>query len=335
MASISNEAEAGSVSGTVTGYFSNGEDAHRAIDELLEEGFRASEIGAAFHSGGSPNRGTAGEGASLYSGGEAAEDDNARSTVSPGTIGSGSGISGAASDTSAVTPAGLAAGSGTVTTGAGRPGPIPGGEIPNTLPSSLPRELPTAAEVGASASPAAYPSTGGFHETRREAHKSEGPNWWEKLKHVFGGEETNPERRREAVSDKTSMNFGTGEGHLGVPSDYDYAYSGGAFESAFTGMGVEPGNAKSLSREMRRGGAVVTVNAGALNQEAQSIFERNHGRVRLEAGPELDADTWQNGDESARVQVFGTVRRSYPGYLGSDYKGAQKLDSDQRSRKVS
>jgi hypothetical protein len=290
---------------TVVGYFADGEDAHRAINELLEQGFRASEIGAAFHT-----RAASGD-APL-----AEPDTELRPAVGPSSPGAGSTVSGPASDSSAVTSAGLSTGGGTVNSGAARPGPIPGGGIPSSLPSTLPHTIkstiPSTLHPENTAVPDAYPATGGFHEVR----KAGSPDWWDKLKNVFGGE-TKAERAREnAVADKTSTNFGTGEGHLGAYPDYDYAYSGAAFESAFFGMGIPHDHARQLSGRIRGGGAIVTVEAGTLRGNAEDILTRNHGTVRYETAR---AFAGERGDLSpeGRVQLFGRIQSTYPGYVSS------------------
>ena len=74
---------------------------------------------------------------------------------------------------------------------------------------------------------------------------------------------------------------------------HEYAYSGSAFENSFSGMGIPPDHARRLSRELRRGGAVVTVNAGPRTREVEEIMERNHGVIRYESAPA--------GDEPARA----------------------------------
>ena len=312
---------------TIVGYFADGEDAHRAINDLIAEGFRPSEIGAAFHSG-----------MASATPPIPASEREIRPVVGPNAPGAGSSTAGAASDSSAVTPAGLSTGGGTASSGAARPGPIPGAETPSGLPSMLPHTihstLPSTLHPNPDApletAPAAhsYPATGGFHE----APKSSGPNWWEKLKDVFGGESasTTKRARREAVADSTSTNFGTGEGHLGAYPDYDYAYSGAAFESAFFGMGIPPAHAKQLSARIRRGGAIVTVDAGAMNANAEQILERNGGAVAYEAGsastPSTLAteDAWEEANREGRVQLFGRVQRVYPGYVSSTGSATRK-----------
>lgn len=109
----------------VAGYFTKPEDAHRAINGLLEEGFDASSIGAAFHSG-SP--GPASTGA------EVVNDVPVRTDEERGTR-----RAGATSGTEAVFPWGFYTGGGSPFLGASRPGPITGSDIP----PSIPRELPS------------------------------------------------------------------------------------------------------------------------------------------------------------------------------------------------
>jgi hypothetical protein len=299
--------------GTIAAYFTNGHDAQEAITDLLDNGFSASDVGAAFHSGGSQVGGVRGAGSGVADDRDAG-DLQARS--SSGTV-SAAAVAGPASSSGAVTPAGLQTGAGTITTGAGRPGPIPGSEIPSSLPTKIPSTLPSEAEMAATerarADATYYPGTGGIHDTRRE----EGESWWDKLKHIFSGESTTAgvQRRREAVSDKSSVNFGTGEGHLGVYPGY--AYSSQAFESVFAGMGVPVDRARYLSSQIGRGGAIVTVNAGARVAEAEGILERHDGEIRYETAVVIHAES--GASESARVEIFGQVERAYPGYAGPDY----------------
>jgi hypothetical protein len=317
---------------TVVGYFADGEDAHRAINELLEQGFRPSEIGAAFHSGPGASGPVASTDAMPAS--AARRDMEIHPATGPSAPGAGSTVAGAASDSSAVTPSGLSTGAGTVSSGADRPGPIPGAEIPSGLPSTLPHTIKstipstlhpenTVFAGNASVSPA-YPATGSFHEAR----KHDAPNWWDKLKNIFGNDTSSERAHENTVADKASTNFGTGEGHLGAYPDYDYAYSGAAFESAFFGMGIPTEHARQLSGKIRRGGAIVTVDAGALNANAERVFERNHGTVRYEASTSSSTlaseDAWEDANRESRVQLFGSVQRVYPGYISSTGSATRK-----------
>lgn len=102
-----------------------------------------------------------------------------------------------------------------------------------------------------------------------------------------------------------------------------YAYSGSAFENSFAGMGIPPDHARRLSRELRRGGAVVTVRAGQRTPAAEQIMERNHGTIRYDSGPVAVEETRDTGEQ---VDVFGEMHRVYPGYIPAE---------DARRRKAS
>ena len=306
-----------STSGTVVAWFESGEDAQRAIDELLNEGFPVNEIGAAFHSGASASALRSGSPARLFI-------DETSSTI--GDVDSGT-ISGASSDTSGVTPSGLSTGSGTGASGASRLGPIPGSEVPSDLPTNIPSTLRSSTSapmsdyfldqsrvdqprmVGSTTVPVAR----GLDEENQD----EGPSWWDKLKHIFSGEETDVRTRRKAVADNS---FGTGEGYLQTYPESDYPYSGSAFETSFTGMGIPQAYAQRLAQEIGRGGAIVTVNAGGLNARAERILEQNHGRIRYEAETVANDETWETGPENARVQIFGHVQRVYPGNVSGSVR---------------
>lgn len=304
-------------SGTVVAYFSNGEDAQNAINELVDDGISVSEIGAAFHGSASTSAGATGSPTRPFH----------DSPSNMGSTASGAGVSGAESDTSGVTPAGLSTGAGTGFAGASRPGPIPGSEIPGNLPHEVPSTLrsastaPLSESTGMGVAPIPATSVPVHHEHRSYEHAS----WWDKLKHLFSGESgADTSVRRAPVSDASSRKFGTGEGELGIASEYDYPYSGydypysgSAFESSFTGMGISQERSRSLATEIRRGGAIVTVNAGANTAQAERILERNHGTIRYESAGVVN-EASETGPDIARVQVFGRVQRVYPGYVGSD-----------------
>jgi hypothetical protein len=316
---------------TVVGYFADGADAHRAINDLLAEGFRPGEIGAAFHSGIA-----AVPAPSVKNTSAGTPDMEIRPAVGPNAERSGSTTAGAASDSSSVTPAGLSTGGGTATSGAERPGPIPGAEIPGTLPTTLPHTIhstlpstlhpnPDAPLPSQQVAPA-YPATGGFHETPGNAET----DWGEKLKHVFGGESDSPSAvaRRQGIADQTSTNFGTGEGHIGAYPDYDYAFSSAALESAFFGMGIPPAHARQLSGRIRRGGAILTVDSGSRSEKAEQIMERNRGTIGYEEAAGTAASSAESIRDDVnredRVQIFGRVQRVYPGYVSSTGEATRK-----------
>jgi len=305
--------------GTVVAYFANGEDAQRAIGELREEGFSASAIGAAFHS----SRSLMGTSVPV-SAVPVSQTDDALTPV--GKVGSSTGVSGATSDSSGVTPSGLSTGGGTVVSGAGRPGPIPGAEIPSTVPTSLPSSLRSSGASLLNTEADVRGTVGApVRETARETaddrpraaamagvYEKSNQSWWDKVKHFFSDDsEAEASRRRPVAVDKSASKFGTGEGQLGIaPEDYNYAYSGSAFESSFSGMGVPQPHARRLSMELGRGGAIITVSAGSEGAKAERILERNRGTVRYEATDLLNDSALGEASDS-RVEVFGSVQRAY------------------------
>jgi hypothetical protein len=263
----------------VLGYFENSADADRAIDELMDEGFRVSEIGAAFCS---PRKAVA-----------SSEGGKPRLGASnPEATGS---IGGPASHDEAVTPAGLAPGSGNAFPSVARPGPIPGGEVPTTMPRTLRRDLPD------------RPVAEEESERSRRARREE----------IFGGmasranpaEGSQPSEERRTTG-SSGMKFGTGEGRLFG----EQGYSGPGFENSFLDIGLNAREARSLSGELGRGGAVVSVHPGQRAPLAEGILERNHGRIRFEREAGVGAG------QEARVEVYGWLRN----YCETDYRPEER-----------
>ena len=265
----------------VVGYFATGHAAHRAINALIEGGFQPSAIGAAFHSGtgaetpaerpdvGSSLRGDLG-------------------TTSPASaVGSDTAFGAPASDSTAAQPNMLGAGAGTPFSGAGKPGPIPGSSLAHTgLPTNLKQEMPSSNDVGT---------------------ETDSGGWSGRLRHVFSSRDDQTEgASAPAPVTKESQNFGTGEGHLNLNSAPMRPYSQPAFERSFTGYGVEPGHARSVSHRIGRGGAVVSVHAAGRSAEAERILETHGGEVRMAAGGE---DPTAAG--TGQVEIFGTLDRGY------------------------
>jgi len=295
--------------GTVVAYFSNSDDAQNAINELIDEGFPISEIGAAFHSTRTMSAAPTGAPSRPY------RDE----FPTMGSTASGAGVSGAESDTSGVTPAGLSTGAGTGFTGASRPGPIPGSEIPDNLPNEVPSSLRSSSTAPISESTGVTPAYSPAVERAayREDRSQPEASWWDKLKHLFSGESrTDPSVRRAPGAEAGSRKFGTGEGELGIAPENDYQYSSAAFESSFNGMGISQERSRRLATDIRRGGAIVTVNAGSNIAGAEKILERNNGRIRYEsAGATEEALDTTSGP--ARIRIYGRVQRIYPGYMES------------------
>jgi len=261
----------------VIGHFSDGADAYRAINELMDEGFGAQEIGAAFR------------GSRMGSETEGSQPVGIREMTEKNPAVSGS-VGGPGSHDEAVTPAGLAPGSGNAFPAPPTsPGPIPGGEIPSTLKHDLPHDLPSTLEGGTAAA-----------GKRRESAAPDA-NWPERLHQAFGG----PVRSGEAGSKRANLKFGTGEGQLGLEPEHPYSES--AFEGSFLAMGLGPQEARSLSGELSRGGAVVSVRARDRAALAEGILGRNHGRVRWETA----VDSARETDRESSVQVYGSMRGYY------------------------
>ncbi|HVW77221.1 MAG TPA: hypothetical protein VHB45_06385 [Alloacidobacterium sp.] len=109
------------------------------------------------------------------------------------------------------------------------------------------------------------------------------------------------------------MNFGTGEGHLAVyPESNEYSYSGSAFEGAFSGMGVSQQHAHSLVSDLRRGGAIASVNANDRLNDAERVLTLNNGRIRYEASTNaLPSENIPDG----RVHIYGELSKPYTSYL--------------------
>ena len=310
----------------VIGYFATGHAAHRAINALIDEGFVASEIGAAFHVGGGTEAGASEQGSQANVGGSLREE---LGTTLPGrNIHASNTAGGAASDSSQVQYAALGGGAGTPFDGPSRPGPITGSSLVNTgLPSELKSELPHDAPLphGGVSSQHAYTPSSSTPNAAAPVHES----WIEKLTHVFSGKKatqttspgvsTTATPRTETVPlapvTAESQAFGTGEGHLhlGTAGGASRRYSQPAFESSFSGYGLPGEHARSLSQRIGHGGAIVTVHASSRAIEAERVLEAHGGEVRFAAtSGEADYGTAEN---DSNVEVFGTVDRDYAGYL--------------------
>lgn len=277
----------GSQGNIVVGYFAEGADAYRAINELVDEGFTSTDIGAAFRT---PHAGAQQETVGEIMGMRELTEKN------PALTGS---VGGPASGDEAVTPAGLAPGSGNSFPGAPTsPGPIPGAEIPQTLPHDLPETLPHDL-------PSTLRASEGRTASTSAGRAGADDQWLDHLKRTYSGGAAEIARNRNSVN-ASNQKFGTGEGTLGLFPEH--AYSESAFEGSFTGMGFGPEQARSLSGELGRGGAVVTVHAAARSSLAEAILERNHGRVRFEVAT---AATSRPSDRESPVQVYGSMRSYY------------------------
>jgi hypothetical protein len=266
----------------IAGYFQTGDDAHRAINALLDEGFPPGQIGAAFHTSGNDDllpdesiRQAPGRTFNM----EAADIDTS--------------AGGASSGSDAVVPIGLASGSGSVILGAGSPGPIPGAELTHTgLPHELKSEL-------AHDKPHSFPLPSTTVSSTPAPAKAD-TSWTSRLKHIFQS------RHTEAAD---TQKFGTGAGELDLTTPYGHPYSPTAFESSVSGAGVSAEHSRNLSHRLSTGGAVVTVNDTGRTVEVEKIFERYNGVVRFSSDIFDDAPAL---DYEPRVEVFGHLEHRYP-----------------------
>jgi hypothetical protein len=333
----------------IAGYFANGNEAHRAINALIDEGFLPSEIGAAFHSDAASEQFAGSEGTADRQpnvGGSLREElGTTIPRISSHETATGRG--GASSDTLAVQYASLGGGAGTPFDGASRPGPISGSSLVNTgLPTELKSELPHDGEIqggqgvtGSGSTTAEsserrhLPFTAASTEStsgplsqasgRETLHEHQHESWTDKLKHVFGSGHThtthqkNTDTLRAEVA-KDSMDFGTGEGDLGLNRINRTRYSQPAFEKSFSGYGVQPEHARHLSHRIGHGGAIVTVHAAARAADAERVLQAHGGEVRFEGTGSQQPASSQSAHQAGgggEVEVFGTVGRDYPGYF--------------------
>jgi uncharacterized protein (TIGR02271 family) len=114
----------------------------------------------------------------------------------------------------------------------------------------------------------------GTAATKTGAVKQEAENWWEKVKDAFRSEDDKVETRREVAADSTSDPYARDE--------YEYDYAGDDFGNSLAGTGIPSDRAAYLSRNLRAGGAIVTVRDTDRAAEAEQILSSNNGKVRYE-----------------------------------------------------
>jgi hypothetical protein len=305
----------------VIGLFSNGNDAQQAIGELREQGFRTNQIGAAFRetavgsefSNPEHNRAQTIQGIQDVSVGHNLTESSysGSSSLDAGSLG------GPASGSNAVTPAGLSSGSGMGISGAGRPGRIPGSDIPRSI-SNPDRDAVTQSPRGEPGNewqqelrsdrvidiapggdgsnvtilPNPTPVKNYDEAKSLNKHEHDHDSWWEKIKRLLTDDEPSTVRVTGDKA-KSQSKFGTGEGDLGLTSNqavnqinenenYDYVYSPVEFEGSLTSLGLDRRQARAFARELRSHGAIVTVAVGDRLADAERILESNNGRIRYE-----------------------------------------------------
>ena len=272
--------EKGGDDGLVVGYFSSGADAYRAIRELMDEGFSATYIGAAFRTSGARNPET------LETAGRPAGERN------PALTGS---VGGAGSHDEAVTPAGLAPGSGSAFPAPGAIPPIPGAEVPRTLPHDLPSTLPST-----------IPSTLRGERTGDGPGSVVGaadPTWMDRLRRTYEGKGGGQEAATRGGTSKRAGRLPGAAREAGASLIPAHPYSESAFESSFVGLGLGSMEARRVSSLLNHGGAVVTVIAGARSSLAEAILSRSHGQTRFGEASTVVLQA----DREAPVEVYGSL----------------------------
>jgi uncharacterized protein (TIGR02271 family) len=111
--------------------------------------------------------------------------------------------------------------------------------------------------------------------TKTGAIKHDAENWWEKVKDAFRPDDK-VEARREVAADSTL------DTDPYARDEYEYDYAGDEFQGSLTGAGIPSDRAAYLSRNLRAGGAIVTVRDTDRAAEAEQILSSNNGKVRYE-----------------------------------------------------
>jgi uncharacterized protein (TIGR02271 family) len=112
--------------------------------------------------------------------------------------------------------------------------------------------------------------------TKTGAIKQDAENWWEKVKDVFRSDDDKVETRREVAADSTL------DADPYARDEYEYDYAGEEFQGSLAGTGIPSDRAAYLSRNLRAGGAIVTVRDTDRAAEAEQILSSNNGKVRYE-----------------------------------------------------
>jgi uncharacterized protein (TIGR02271 family) len=106
--------------------------------------------------------------------------------------------------------------------------------------------------------------------------KHDGESWWEKVKDAFRPEEQKVEARREVAADPNV------EFDPYARNEHEYDFADRDFEGSLAGTGIPSDRSAYLTRNLRRGGAIVVVRDGDRAAEAEQILAANNGRVRYE-----------------------------------------------------
>jgi uncharacterized protein (TIGR02271 family) len=127
--------------------------------------------------------------------------------------------------------------------------------------------------------------------------KHDGENWWEKVKDAFRPAEQKVETRREVAADPDV------EFDPYARNDHEYDFADRDFEGSLAGTGIPADRSASLTRNLRRGGAIVTVREADRGAEAEQILAANNGKVRYEDAPDA-VGTDYSGLDAAGVATI-------------------------------
>jgi uncharacterized protein (TIGR02271 family) len=106
--------------------------------------------------------------------------------------------------------------------------------------------------------------------------KHDAENWWEKVKDAFRPEEHKVEARREVAADPDV------EFDPYARNDNEYDFADRDFEGSLAGTGIPSDRSNYLTRNLKHGGAIVTVRDAVRAAEAEQILAANNGKVRYE-----------------------------------------------------
>ncbi len=156
-------------------------------------------------------------------------------------------------------------------------------------------------------------------------------NWWEKVKDAFRGDDK-VETRREVAADSTLGNDPYAEG------EYEYEFADEDFHGSLEGAGIPADRAAYLTRNLRAGGAIVTVRDANRAAEAEQILSANHGKVRYEglagtdvAGNDYKAANVAGAGVASDNSAIGDYRGDVvtPGVPGTDYTHRERVDEEE------
>jgi uncharacterized protein (TIGR02271 family) len=115
--------------------------------------------------------------------------------------------------------------------------------------------------------------------------KHDAENWWEKVKDAFRSDEDKAEAHRETAADAGVRTDPYARGE----DEYDFVDAD--FEGSLAQTGIPSERAGYLIRNLRTGGAIVTVRDADRAAEAERILSANNGQVRYEDAAGVPVNT--------------------------------------------